>query len=75
MRHMTISNSFVGPDGEFIALKLPPQSPDLYRAGQLWVWLTGDSHLRHAGENPQQLCDDVMSIWTKTNILSTLLNL
>ncbi len=61
-----ISDWFLEHDNEFTLLKWPPQPPDLNPKEQLWdvvEWVIRimDVHLT----NLQQLCDAIMSIWTK----------
>ncbi len=56
-----ISDWFLEHDNEFTLLKWPPQSPDLNPIEHLWDVVDVDVQLT----NLQQLCDAIMSIWTK----------
>ncbi len=53
-------------DNEFTLLKWPPQSPDLNPIGHLWDVVEREIHIMDVQPtNLQQLCDAIMSIWTK----------
>ncbi len=61
-----ISDWFLEHDNEFTLLKLPPQSPDLNPVEQLWDVVEREIHIMDVQTtNLQQLCDAIMSIWTK----------
>ncbi len=56
-----ISEWFLEHENEFTLLKWPPQSPDLNPIEHLWDVVEWEIHII----NLQQLCDAIMSIWTK----------
>ncbi len=61
-----ISDWFHEHDNEFTLLKWPPQSPDLHPIEHLWYVV--EREIRNMDVQPtnlQQLCDAIMSIWTK----------
>ncbi len=61
-----ISDWFLEHDNEFTLLKWPPQSPDLNPIEQLWDVVEREIHIMDVQTtNLQQLCDAIMSIWTK----------
>ncbi len=72
-----ISDWFLEHDNEFTLLQWPPQSPDLNPIKQLWDVVEREICIMDVQPtNLQQLCDAIMSIWTKTrNVSNTLLNL
>ncbi len=69
MHHVTaqiISDWFLEHDNEFTLLKWPPQSPDLNPIEHLCDVVEREIHIMDVQPtNLQQLCDDIMSIWTK----------
>ncbi len=68
-----ISDWFLEHDNEFTLLKWPPQSPDLNPIEHLWDVVEREIHIMDVQmTNLQQLCDAIMTIWTK--ISNTLLN-
>ncbi len=61
-----ISDWFLEYDNEFTLLKWPPQSPDLNPIEHLWDVVEWEIHIMDVQPtNLQQLCDAIMSIWTK----------
>ncbi len=61
-----ISDWFLEHDNEFTLLKWPPQSPDLNPIEHLWDVLEREIHIMDVQPtNLQQLCDAIMSTWTK----------
>ncbi len=61
-----ISDWFLEHDNEFTLLKWPPQSPDLNPLEHLWDVVEREIHIMDVQPtNLQQLCDAIMSIWTK----------
>ncbi len=61
-----ISDWFLEHDNEFNLLKWPPQSPDLHPLEHLWDVVEREILIMDVQPtNLQQLCDDIMSIWTK----------
>ncbi len=61
-----ISDWFLEHDNEFTWLKWPPQSPDLNPIEHLWDVDEREIRIRDVQPtNLQQLCDAIMSIWTK----------
>ncbi len=74
----TISDWFLEHDNEFTLLKWPPQSPDLNPIEHLWDVVEREIHIMDVQPtNLQELCDAIMSIWTKISeeCFQTLLNL
>ncbi len=60
-----ISDWFLEHD-EFVLLKWTPQSPDLNPIEHLWDVVEREIHIMDVQTtNLQQLCDAIMSIWTK----------
>ncbi len=72
-RIMHQSSNHLKHDDEFTLLKRPPQSPDLNPIEQLWDVVEREIHIMDL----QQLCDAIISIWTKISegCFQTLLNL
>ncbi len=63
-----ISDWFLEHDNEFTLLKWPPQSPDLNPIEHLWDVVEREIHIMDVqSTNLQQLCDAIMSIWTKVS--------
>ncbi len=63
--HIT-SDWFLAHDNEFTILKWPPRSPDFNSIEQLWDVVKREIHIMDVQPtNLQQLCDAIMSIWTK----------
>ncbi len=61
-----ISDWFIEHDNEFTLLKWPPQSPDLNPIEHLWDVVEREIHIMDVQPtNLQQLCDAIMSTWTK----------
>ncbi len=61
-----ISDWFLEHDNEFTLLKWPPQSPDLNPIEHLWDVVEREIHIVDVQTtNLQQLCDAIMTIWTK----------
>ncbi len=61
-----ISDWFLEHDNEFTLLKWPPQSPDLNPIEHLWDVVEREIHIMDVQTtNLQQLCDAIMTIWTK----------
>ncbi len=70
MHHITklkiISDWFLDHDNEFTLLNWPPQSPDLNQIEHLWDVVEREIHIMDVQPtNLQQLCDAIMSIWTR----------
>ncbi len=61
-----ISDWFIEHDNEFNLLKWSPQSPDLNPIEHFWDVVEREIHIMDVQPtNLQQLCDAIMSIWTK----------
>ncbi len=61
-----ISDWFLEHNNEFTLLKWPPQSPDLNPIEHLLDVVEREIHIMDVQPtNLQQLCDSIMSIWTK----------
>ncbi len=61
-----ISDWFLEHDNEFTLLEWPPQSPDLSPIEHLWDVVEREIHIMDVQTtNLQQLCDAIMTIWTK----------
>ncbi len=78
LKAQIISDWFLEHDNEFTLLKLPPQSPDLNPIEHLWDVVEREIRVMDVQPtNLQQLCDAIISIWTKSlrNVSNTLLNL
>ncbi len=57
---------FLEHDNEFTLLKCPPQSPDLNPIEHLWDVVEREIRIMDVQPtNLQQLCDAIMTIWTK----------
>ncbi len=64
-----ISDWFLEHDNEFTLLKWPPQSPDLNPIEHLWDVVEWEIRIMDVQlTNLQQLCDAIMSIWTKISV-------
>ncbi len=62
----TISDWFLEHDNEFTSLKWPPQSPDLNPIEHLWNVVEREIRIMDVQPtNMQQLCDAILSKWTK----------
>ncbi len=62
----SISDWFLEHDNEFTLLKWPPQSADLNPIEHLWDVVKQEIHIMDVQPtNLQQLCDAIMTIWTK----------
>ncbi len=63
-----ISDWFLEHDNEFTLLSWPPQSPDINPIEHLWDVVEREIHIMDVQpKNLQQLCDAIMSIWTKVS--------
>ncbi len=61
-----ISDWFLEHDNEFTLLKWPPQSPDLNPMEHLWDVVEREILIMDVQlTNLQQMCDAIMTIWTK----------
>ncbi len=61
-----ISDWFLEHDNEFTLLKWPPQSPDLNPIEHFWDVVEREIRIMDVQPtNLQQLCDAIISIWTK----------
>ncbi len=61
-----ISDWFLEHENEFTLLKWPPQSPDLNPIEHLWDVVEREIRIMDVqSTNLQQLCDAIMTIWTK----------
>ncbi len=60
-----ISDWFLEHDNEFTLLKCPPQSPDLNPIERFGMWWNERFIMDVQPTNLQQLCDAIVSIWTK----------
>ncbi len=61
-----ISDWFLEHDNEFSLLKWPPQSPDLNQIEHLWDVVERKIRIMDVQlTNIQQLCDAIVSIWTR----------
>ncbi len=56
---------FLDHDNEFTLLNWPPQSPDLNPIEHLWDVMEREIIMDVQPTNLQQLCDAIMSIWTR----------
>ncbi len=70
MHHVTKLKSsqtgFLNMTNEFTLLKWPPQLPDLNPIEHLWDVVEREIRIMDVQPtNLQQLCDAIMSIWTK----------
>ena len=62
----TITDWFLDQDQEWTGLQCPPQSPDLSPVETLWDVVEPESCIMDVPPtNLHQLCDAIMSIWTK----------
>ncbi len=71
-RHVTKLKSsqtgFLEHDNEFTELQWPPQSPDFHPVEHLWDVVEREIGIMDVQPtNLQQLCDAVMSVWSRTS--------